>query len=128
MGDRDLFGDPVGPSPEELLQQQRLALSGRLVGGWIKRQPIRPSPKEIAKQGKIAKRICEANDPEAVIAAALGIEQLFPYSKGEPWDLFDLERKFSKAVAAAPKHPDLQPEHTGGGIAAIMHRRRNGDQ
>ena len=39
-------------------------------------------------------------DAEKRIEAALrGLPKLFQYSSGQPWDVFDLERVFSKAAA-----------------------------
>jgi len=76
-------------------------LPNALVGGWVNLQPIRPAASAIRKQGAAAKRICSERDQDAIELAITGIAKLFPYSKGEPWDLFDLERKFDKAVQAA---------------------------
>lgn len=72
-----------------------------LVAEWIDEQPSRPSGKEISRQAGVADRICSGQPRDRVVLARLGIGNLYPHSDGEPWDLFDLERKFSKAVAAA---------------------------
>jgi hypothetical protein len=55
----------------------------------------------------VAKRIGGRYDPDDACAAMVGMVSLFPYSKGERWDLFDLERNFTKAAAgAAARYPD----------------------
>lgn len=89
----DLFGDPVVDTV------QRDAVASALVRGWVARQQTRPSARKIQTHAKVAKRICQDHDPEAVMTAAVGIERVFPYKTGVPWDLFDLERHFQKAFA-----------------------------
>jgi hypothetical protein len=78
-----------------------------------------PGVRDMAKFGAVAKRVAEQYGPEEVFAAMLGIGQLYPHSKGEPWDLFDLERKFTKAMAGANQHPEVKRrrfiEEFGGG-------------
>lgn len=84
-----------------------------LVAAWVDRQPpgtSGPSGKEKSKQGAAAKRICENHPRERIAAAWVGMDQLFPHSDGEPWDLFDLERKFSKACEAAMEHPEAKDQ------------------
>jgi len=80
----------------------------QLVAVWIDQQPSRPSETDIRKQGAAARRLCSSRSAEQIAAAVVGIGQLMPHSKGEPWDLFDLERKFSKAQAAAVNHPQIK--------------------
>jgi hypothetical protein len=75
-------------------------VASRITGHWIQSQPERPSPAEIKKQGAVAKRIAESQPEKRVDAALDGITGVYPYSDGAPWDVFDLERKFSKAAAA----------------------------
>ena len=82
--------------------------ANELLGFWIDQQISKPATPQIAKQGAAAKRICLAYSREQVVQAAVGISQLFPYSGGEPWDLFDLERKFAKAMEAANNNPDVK--------------------
>lgn len=79
-----------------------------LVAAWVDRQPSGPSAKEKSKQGAAAKRICDNHPRERIAAAWVGMDQLFPHSDGQPWDLFDLERKFSKACEAAMEHPEAK--------------------
>lgn len=71
-----------------------------LIAAWVEVQPARPAEADIRKQGAAARRIAAKHGAEQIAAALTGIENLFPHSQGEPWDLFDLERKFPKAVAA----------------------------
>ena len=82
--------------------------ANELLGFWIDQQISKPATPQITKQGAAAKRICLAYSREQVVQAAVGISQLFPYSGGEPWDLFDLERKFAKAMEAANNNPDVK--------------------
>lgn len=93
-----------GADPEEPLK------ANDLVGAWVDRQPSGPSQSEKSKQGAAAKRICENHPRERIVAAFIGMDQLFPHSDGQPWDLFDLERKFSKACEAAMEHPEAKDQ------------------
>ncbi len=72
-----------------------------LLGSWIGLQPIRPAESAIRKQGRVAKKICGERSSDAIYLAIEGMGKLYPHSKGTPWDLFDLDRKFDKAVQAA---------------------------
>jgi hypothetical protein len=108
--------DPQAPLPTQ-----------ELIGAWVKhyekRNGRRPPGKDIPKQGAAAKRICDGHTAEEVVYAFLGIDHLFPYSKGEPWDLFDLEKKFTKAMAAAQDHPDIKRQREEAAfMEAIGHR------
>ena len=73
----------------------------------------------------VAVSILAEREPAEIMAAVVGIEQLFPFdAKGKrPWDLRDLNRHFARAVAAAQNHPEVKArdfeqqflEMTGGG-------------
>jgi hypothetical protein len=93
----ELHLDPDGPMPFDLI-----------VGEWVRRQPERPPGPTIAKQAKAAQRIAAASTAGQVARAFAGMGELFPHSNGEPWDLFDLEKKFAKAMAAAENHPEVR--------------------
>lgn len=83
------------PAPEE--EQGRIAAA--LVGAWISQQSLSPSEHERKKQGAVAKRLAEKFSPFRLAVALLGLEALWEHRDGgQPWDLFDLERKISKAV------------------------------
>ena len=69
-----------------------------LVATWINALGSRPAG--VSKQAAVAKRLTKAYDRTTIIRAVDGIQQLFPHSDGEPWDLFDLEKKFTKATTA----------------------------
>ncbi len=79
--------------------------ANELVGMWMDRMPTKPEPADVRKQGGAAKRICEHHSREHVLLALDGIEKIAPHCLGEPFDLFDLERKFSKAVSAGSQTP-----------------------
>jgi len=84
--------------------------ANELIGYWIDQQRTKPPPAQISKQGAAAKRLCGSYKRDELVQAAVGITQLFPHDGkgGQPWDLFDLERKFAKALAAAHQHPDAK--------------------
>lgn len=69
-----------------------------------------PPKSQRGKLGAACKRIGDANSPRQITMAMVGMGNLFPHSAGEPWDPMDLERKFSKAHAAATKSEDLQEQ------------------
>lgn len=68
----------------------------------------RPPDGEMGKLGAAGKRLAEKHAPSSIVRAMLGMGGLYPHSKGEPWDLFDLERKFTKASAAATQVDEVQ--------------------
>lgn len=74
-------------------------LTRALTAAWVSLQPERPSESEIRKQGAVAKRLAKDHEPRRLALALYGMDRLFPHSDGEPWDLFDFERKFSKAAS-----------------------------
>ena len=82
---------------------------GLVMAAW-RTQAGTPSRAEQNKQAAAAKRIAGAHPPERIAAALAGLSLLFPFSNGQPWDLFDLERHFSKAAARGER--DL-PKRTG---------------
>lgn len=71
-----------------------------LVGWWVDKQALAPSRSDIGKQAGVAKRMLDRYGIDAVRVAVAGMGHLYPYSEGQPWDLFDLERKFLKAAEA----------------------------
>jgi hypothetical protein len=113
----ELFGRVA---PSETLKEEQGKVAKALVAGWVEMQKVRPDDRDIAKQAVAARRIAK-RDYQNVATAVIGIQKLFPYSKGEPWDLFDLERKFSKCVAAGRTALEEKSKPTG--IAAIMEAR-----
>jgi len=90
-----------------------------LVGFWIDQLTTRPPGELIGKQGAAAARMCGKYDRASIVQAAVGIGQLYPYSKGEPWDIFDLEAKFQKALEAANNHPAAKNRKTVAALDAI---------
>jgi hypothetical protein len=102
--------DPqVGIFPESEVPTNGQAMKpNQLLAEWIKRQPLEPDGQEKGKQAGKAKQICSKHSRMDIIQAFNGMGQLFPYSEGEPWDLFDLDRKFTKAKQAVMNHPQVQ--------------------
>jgi DNA-binding MarR family transcriptional regulator len=92
-------GESVDESKDTTTDGERMATE-EVVAAWLDRLSERPPDAAIAKQGAAAKRLASLY-PRADLERALdGIGRLFPHSEGEPWDLFDLDRKFTKAHAA----------------------------
>lgn len=89
-------GDSLVLRPNELLAE------------WIDRQAIPPDAQEKKKQAGKAKQICDKHNRRDIALAFKGMAQVYPYSNGEPWDLFDLDRKFTKAKQAVVNHPEIQ--------------------
>lgn len=78
-----------------------------LVQAWVESQPVRPPDADIRKHAAVAKRIASKATPEQIGYALKGITQLYPHDR-EGWDLFDLERKFSKAASLGAANGDLR--------------------
>jgi len=105
---------PIGPPPSPPTDAASppdstgdVNLAHELVKYWIDLQPERPPTPVIKKQHAKAKRLVDHYTVDDLRAGLVGIARLFPHSDGEPWDLFDLERKMAKAVAAARNGPKL---------------------
>jgi len=78
------------------------ARPNELVGYWISHFELHQlAEQDRRKQGAAAKRICNGRTSQQVQMAWRGMLLTFPYSKGDGFDLFDMERLFSKAVATA---------------------------
>lgn len=78
-----------------------------LVRYWIDHQPQRPPEAVIKKQHRKAKTLVARYELPDLRDAVRGIQIMFPHSEGEPWDLYDLERKFVKALKSARDGPRL---------------------
>lgn len=104
------IGDRQRPAitAEKLQEVPEKISTWQVLGAWAVRQENPPDEAEKKKQGAAAKRLAERHSGRDIALAFLGIEALFEYSQGQPWDLFDLERKFSKAKAAAKDHPEVK--------------------
>ena len=102
---------------------QRMSGAEVLVA-WENAQPVAASAAERRKQKPFARRIADGHTREQVMAAFVGIGQLFPHCapKNQPWDLSDLDRKFSKAVAAARDHPELKSRRFDEEFTAMTER------
>jgi len=96
-----MFGPPPTAVPR---------VTKALMAAWLGAQAARPPDWVIAKQGAVAKWIAERTDPKDIALALAGIPRLFPYSKGAPWDLFDLRRRFASAVIAGREAAEDSPE------------------
>lgn len=83
-------------------------VGSEIVARWISFTGLSLSSADRGKQGAAAKRLAKTRSRAQIVAAMVGMTRLYPHSNGEPWDIFDLERKFAKAQAAASRHPELQ--------------------
>ena len=99
---------PTGGGGVEWIHPAKRMSASEVLAAWVERHPAPVSESDRRRQGRFARRIADRNPREHVMAAFVGIEQLFPHSKGEPWDLSDLDRKFAKALAKAQDHPELE--------------------
>lgn len=75
--------------------------SHELVAKWIDRIGSRPPSSIVSRNGEAARKICTEATREDVERAWAGMEKLFEYRDGQPWDLMDFERKFAKALQAS---------------------------
>lgn len=84
------------PPEDEVTRKQ---VTDALVAAWLSLQPERPPEKQIGKQGAVAKRLAKDTAPRKLAIALYGMEQLWEHREaGNPWDLFDFEKKLSKAL------------------------------
>lgn len=81
---------------------------GEVIGWWIELRDERPPEGEIKKQGAVAARLAKRHTRSEILRALVGMAGVFPHSNGEPWDLFDLERKFSRAFDGCSQHPAVK--------------------
>lgn len=108
---------PAGPSDAPPLQEATstdLRSAGRVANAIVGvvtelgLDGVRPA--NWPKQHKAALRlVAQGETEESARLACLGLQKLFPYSGGMPFDVFDLERLWSKAAAIqkdeTPKRP-----------------------
>ena len=106
---------------------QRMSAS-QVLEAWASAQPIEVPAADRRKQKPFARRIADGHTREQVMVAFVGIGQLFPHCppKNQPWDLSDLDRKFSKAVAAARDHPELKARRFEEEFMAMTGPKREG--
>jgi hypothetical protein len=87
--------------------------AAELIQAWGNSLPERPTEAERRKQKWVARKLTKEHTRDELVQAMVGMTALFPHcpppnGRNEPWDLGDLERKFSKAKAKALDHPDLK--------------------
>ena len=96
-----------GDGSDAIHSSQRMSGS-QVLHAWETRIGQRVASSDRRRHASIARKIADGHSAQDIVLAFLGIGQLFPHSNGEPWDLFDLDRKFTKAVAKARDHPELR--------------------
>jgi hypothetical protein len=120
VGNSVAIAPDLHPDPN---QQPGRVTGGEILAAWIDQQPARPSNRDAGKFGAACKRLAEEHPAAEIAAAMVGMGQLYPHSDGQPWDPFDLERKFAKALAASQQHPDVQDARAGAEFDRILNER-----
>src|SRR5690606_39874543 len=77
------------------------------------------------KQAAVIKRLVRDNGEDAVRRAIRGMAGVYPYSGGEAWDAFTLERHFAKALAAAGK---IERAREDGDLDALPEEEREAER
>jgi hypothetical protein len=86
---------------------QRIPAS-QVFRAWESQLPQKIAAIDRGKHMRMARKLADNHSAQELALAFLGIGQLFPHSDGQPWDLADLDRKFTKAVTKARDHPELR--------------------
>jgi hypothetical protein len=79
----------------------RKKMATAMIFHWVELQAVKPPQPELKKQYRKAERLAMRYELNDIVMAYRGIALLFPYVDGAPWDMFDLEKKFGKAMQAA---------------------------
>jgi uncharacterized protein YdaU (DUF1376 family) len=123
-------GEEIGADAPELSTVEDVGSNGsmaanELLAYWLdqQRDPVPEAQKR--KQGAAASRLCKTYTRDQLTQAAVGIAHLFPHNAkgGQPWDLFDLEKKFAKAMSAAHQHPDAKIHNDVAELTAYLENR-----
>lgn len=104
----ELDDEPEEPPESGFIHPTQRMSASQVLYAWESRQPSRLPQADRQRHSRIARRLADGHTAQEIVLAFVGMSQLFPYSTGEPWDLFDLDRKFAKATAKARDHPDLR--------------------
>jgi hypothetical protein len=104
----DADGEQVAVDGAGFIHPTKRLSASQVMQAWETQHGRRVAEADRQRHMRIARRIADHHSAEDVAWAFLGIGQLYPHSKGEPWDLSDLDRKFDKASAAARNHPELR--------------------
>lgn len=75
---------------------------------WVATRAVPPSPAR--PQLRAAEEIARRYTPDQIRLAVMGMPYVWPFNKGEPWDLVKLLEKFSDATEASKNHPERQME------------------
>ena len=100
-----------------------------ILGAWIVRYEqitgMRPAEGVVRKQGLFAQRAARmTTSSEQALRMVVGIEELYPYSDGAPWDCADLVQRGHKAIAAFDQHPEVQDHAMWAAFSAKQQGRR----
>lgn len=81
---------------------------GEIVGAWLRTRATRPPATVIMENAGFAKTLSDRYTAGQLVRAFIGITQIWPHAgpKGEPWNLFDLDKRIDKAIAAFEQHPE----------------------
>ncbi len=108
VGDAEDIADPTGWQSEELGAWSGAQVFAAYIEYCQRRGWPPPPESQRGKLGAACKRLADANSPRQITMAMVGMGNLYPHSNGEVWDPMDLERKFTKAHAAATSSEDIQ--------------------
>jgi hypothetical protein len=66
----------------------------------------------------VVKRLLDSEGEKRVRLAVAGIGQVYPFSNGDAWDFFSIERHFTRAVEAGAA-ARTESDKMGGGMALL---------
>jgi hypothetical protein len=108
------------PMPERLTPEHVVQL---WAAKWQERSGKPPDLASVERQQAAAKWLAQ-QDPENVVRALWGIARVFPFKKGEAWNLADVQKHWDKALAESDNHPDLVDARTAKRITERMNGAR----
>lgn len=97
----------------------------QVLHAWLSMQPRQLSRGERERFGGVAKRLADQHAPVEIAAGFVGMGQIAPHCApfNEPWDLIQLQQKFSRAAAAALNHPALKAQREQDDLERALERR-----
>lgn len=100
----------------------------QVLRAWLSMQARMPTEREKDRQGAVAKRIARNYPPIDIARAFIGMGTLAPHKPGmnEPWDLVQLEQKFTRAAEAARNHPAVKQQQADDEFDSILDQQQRG--
>lgn len=119
-GDSPGFELDVVPDGSDFVHPAHRLAASQVMQAWESQLPQRVAAVDRGRHMRIARQLADGHSAQEIALAFLGIGQLYPHSNGEPWDLSDLARKFTKAVSKARDHPELRKRQRESEILQIL--------